>query len=131
MNNDNKNLSVIILAAGKGTRMKSSFSKLMHKVGNLELANHTISTARKLNTQEIIAVVSEDNINELQSNLANDIKFIIQYDRNGTGGATKIGLQKIAHKNNDILVMLGDVALIKPETYQKMIDTLHNTNSAM
>lgn len=131
MNNNNKNLSVIILAAGRGTRMKSCFSKLMHKIGNLELANHTINTARKLNTQEIVAVVSEDNINELQSNLANDIKFIVQHDRNGTGGATKIGLQKIAYKNNDILVMLGDVALVKPETYQKMIDTLHNTNSVM
>ncbi len=126
-----KGLSVIILSAGKGTRMKSSLSKLLHKIGNLEMANHVINTARKLNAEEIIVVASEENINELQSNLANDLKFVIQYDRNGTGGATKVGTQKLTNKENNILIMYGDVPLIKAETYQKMLDNLEETNSVI
>lgn len=124
-------LSVIILSAGKGTRMKSSLSKLLHKIGNLEMANHVINTARKLDVEEIVVVASEENINELQNNLANDLKFVIQYNRNGTGGATKVGTQKLSNKENNVLIMYGDVPLIKAETYQKMLDNLDQTNSVV
>ena len=61
------NLSVIIVGAGKGTRMKSNISKLLHKVGNLEMINHVINTAKQLDTQEICVVCSEENIEEINT----------------------------------------------------------------
>ena len=67
------NLSVIIVGAGKGTRMKSNISKLLHKVGNLEMINHVINTAKQLDTQEICVVCSEENIEEIKKNIDDNI----------------------------------------------------------
>lgn len=125
------NLSVIILSAGKGTRMKSNISKPLHKIGNLEMINHVVNTAKKLDTQEIVIVASEENFEELKKNVSEKIKINIQYNRNGTGGAAKIGLEKIEHKNNNILIMYGDVPLIKTESYQNMLRILDEQNAAM
>lgn len=125
------NLSVIIAGAGKGTRMKSNLSKLLHKVGNLEMINHVINTAKQLDTEEICVVCSEENIEEIKKNIDEKIITTIQYERLGTGHATKTGLQALKHKDNDILVMYGDMPLIKAETYKKILDLLHNSNASI
>ena len=119
------NLSVIIVGAGKGTRMKSNLSKLLHKVGNLEMINHVINTAKQLDTEEICVVCSEENIEEIKKNIDENIITTIQYERLGTGHATQTGLKTLKHKDNDILVMYGDMPLIKAETYKKILDLLH------
>lgn len=125
------NLSVIIVGAGKGTRMKSNISKLLHKVGNLEMINHVINTAKQLDTQEICVVCSEENIEEIKKNIDNNIITTIQYERLGTGHATQIGFQALKHKDNDILVMYGDMPLIKAKTYQKLLDLLKTTDTSI
>jgi bifunctional UDP-N-acetylglucosamine pyrophosphorylase/glucosamine-1-phosphate N-acetyltransferase len=120
----NNSLSIIILGAGRGTRMKSNISKLLHKVGNLEIINHVIKTSKRLDAEDIVVVVSEDNKSQIDNNVDSNIKTVIQYERKGTADATKIGLQKISNKNNNMLVLYGDIPLIKEETYRKMIDKL-------
>ena len=125
------NLSIIIIGAGKGTRMKSNMSKLLHKVGNLEMINHVIATAKQLDPQEICVVCSEENINEIKKNITDDIKTTIQYDRLGTAHATNTGYTALSHKDNNILIMYGDGPLITVETYQKLIDTLNNSNASI
>ena len=125
------NLSVIIVGAGKGTRMKSNLSKLLHKVGNLEMINHVINTAKQLDTEEICVVCSEENIDEITKNIDDKIITTIQYERLGTGHAAQTGLKALKHKNNDILVMYGDMPLIKAETYKKILDLLHNSNASI
>lgn len=116
------NLSVVILSAGKGTRMKSNVSKPLHKIGNLEMINHVVNTAKKLNPNEIIIVVSEENQEEIRKNIDNNIKLIVQKDRNGTGGATKLA-STLLNKNNDkVLVMCGDTPLIDYKTYENMVN---------
>lgn len=119
------NLSVIIIAAGKGTRMKSNIAKHLHKIGNLEIILHIIRTAEKLNAQEIVCVCSDENIEQIKKNISSNIKTIIQKDRLGTAHATKVGMEAVENKDNDILVMYGDVPLIRLETYQKMIEKLN------
>lgn len=125
------NLSVIIVGAGKGTRMKSNLSKLLHKVGNLEMINHVINTAKQLDTEEICVVCSEENIEEIKKNIDEKIITTIQYERLGTGHAAQTGLKALKHKDNDILVMYGDMPLIKAETYKKILDLLHNSNASI
>ena len=125
------NLSVIIVGAGKGTRMKSNLSKLLHKVGNLEMINHVINTAKQLDTEEICVVCSEENIDEIKKNIDDKIITTIQYERLGTGHAAQTGLKALKHKDNDILVMYGDMPLIKVETYKKILDLLHNSNASI
>ena len=56
-----KEVTTIILAAGKGTRMKSNISKPMHKIAGLEIISHIIKTVEKIDTKETIIVVSEEN----------------------------------------------------------------------
>lgn len=125
------NTSIIILAAGKGTRMKSETSKLLHKIGNLELVNHVILTSQKLCPQEIVLVISEENKTEIINNLDKNIKTTIQYERLGTAHATKVGLESIKYLDNNILIIFGDTPLIKIETYQLMINMLNKNNNSI
>lgn len=124
-------LSVIIISAGKGTRMKSNISKPLHKVGNLEMVNHVINTAKKLDAEDIAVVCSEENIEQIQANIDDNIITTIQHERLGTGHATQVGLNALKNKNNDILVMYGDVPLVSLETYKKITELLSTTNSAI
>jgi bifunctional N-acetylglucosamine-1-phosphate-uridyltransferase/glucosamine-1-phosphate-acetyltransferase GlmU-like protein len=86
-----KNISVIILSAGKGTRMKSELPKVMHKVAGREMLNMVIDEAKKLNPQNITLVVSPemeifyDKIKNEHKN--HHIDFVIQNERKGTGHA--------------------------------------------
>lgn len=119
------NLSIIIIAAGKGTRMKSSIAKHLHKIGNLEMVAHIVKTAEKLNAKEIICVCSDENVEQIKKSIGKNITTIIQKERLGTAHAAKVGMEAIKNKDNDILVMYGDVPLVKLETYQKMIERLN------
>lgn len=125
------NLSVIIIGAGKGTRMKSDLSKLLHKIGNLEMINHVINMAKRLNADEICVVCSEENIGEISKNIGENIKTVIQYERKGTAHATQVGFDALKNKNNDILVMYGDTPLVKLETYEKIIELLQSSNASI
>ncbi len=125
------NLSVIIIGAGKGTRMKSNLSKLLHKVGNLEMINHVINTAKKLEAEEVCVVCSEENIEEIKKNISDNINTTIQKERLGTGHATKTGYEALKNKNNNILVMYGDVPLISIETYKKIVELLEKSDAAI
>lgn len=126
----NNKLSVIALAAGKGTRMKSNVSKPLHRIGGLEIINHVINTAKKLDMEEISLVVSDENKNEIEKIInGKNIKIAIQKDRNGTGSAARAGLSMIKNKENNILIMYGDVPLIRFETYRNMIKNLKNGNN--
>lgn len=115
------NLSVIILAAGKGTRMKSNIPKTLHKVGNKTMIEHVVDTAQSLNPDKIIVVVSENNREEIKNTLNNNkIKYVIQKSLSGTASAVLAAQEE--YKGNDILVLLGDVPLISIETLQKIIN---------
>ena len=125
------NLSVIIIGAGKGTRMKSDLSKLLHKVGNLEMVNHVINTAKLLDAEEIVVVCSEENIEEISKNVAPNIRTVIQYERKGTAHATQVGYEALNHKDNNILVMYGDTPLVKLDTYKEIINLLDIPNTSI
>ncbi len=118
-------LSVIVLSAGKGTRMKSNISKPLHKIGNLEMIKHIINSINALEAEEISVVVSTDNKDEIEKNAnSNKVKTIIQYDRKGTSDAVKIGLKNIQNKDNLILITMGDTPLIRKETYRSMLNKM-------
>ena len=121
---ENTKLSVIILSAGMGTRMKSKLSKPLHKIGNLEMVNHVIQTSQHLQAQETVVVVSVDNKEQIEQNIDKSIKTTIQHDRNGTGGATKVGFEAVKNKENIILVMFGDVPLIKVDIYKNLLSKI-------
>lgn len=117
-----KNLAVIILAAGKGTRMKSNLPKVLHRVNGSPMINRVISTAKKLNPDKIIVVVSEQNYLRIKSAIEyNKVEYVIQ--KNVSGTASAVLSAKSKYENMNILVLLGDVPLISYRTLNRVIST--------
>lgn len=116
-------LHIIILAAGKGTRMKSKLPKVLHKIGNIPLLEHVIITAQKL-CPEIIHVIYGDNSDLLQESLkAYQINWIKQVKQLGTAHAVMQALPFIQNADK-ILILYGDVPLIEQTTLIQLIENL-------
>jgi bifunctional UDP-N-acetylglucosamine pyrophosphorylase/glucosamine-1-phosphate N-acetyltransferase len=114
-------LCVIILAAGKGTRMKSTLPKVLHSVCNKRIIHHIIDTTRALSPQQILVVTSP----ELET-LFKDwlIDTVVQHVPQGTGDAVKIALPFIQSDITHVLILCGDTPLIKLETLKIFIQNL-------
>ncbi|KKM17290.1 hypothetical protein LCGC14_1677240 [marine sediment metagenome] len=114
-------LSIIILAAGKGTRMKSNKPKVMHQLAHKPLLQHVIDTAKQLNPAQL-AVVCGNGADEVVPYLeAQGIDIAMQTEQKGTGHAVE---QAIAFfENSDqVLVLYGDVPLIEVDTLDALIN---------
>ena len=113
------NLEIIILAAGKGTRMKSSIPKVLHPLGGKLIIEHVLDTARSLKPKKIHLVINKEIKNEFV-HLKNKINLIIQKKQLGTGDAVNVAVKSI-QKNSNILVLYGDVPLTHSSTLKKII----------
>lgn len=113
-------LAVVILAAGKGTRMKSDKPKVMHEVMGLPMVNWVIGTAEQLGAEKIITVIGPDMPDLAQAAGSHDI--IVQRDRTGTGSALKTAMPLLEGFKGNVLVLLGDTPLISCETLKGLIE---------
>tara|TARA_B100000579_G_scaffold76316_1_gene59057 strand:- start:13979 stop:14710 length:732 start_codon:yes stop_codon:yes gene_type:complete len=129
MNNSKQNM-VIILAAGKGTRMNSELPKVLHDLNNKPLLKHVIDTANTLKPKDIIVVVGYKKDLVINKFKAENIVFVEQKTQKGTADAIKYCLPKIKQFNGNILILSGDVPMIKSETLLKLINT-HNSNESL
>jgi len=118
------NLSIIILAAGKGSRMKSDLPKVMHKVANREMLNLVIDEAKILNPKNITIVVSQEMQNSQEKILKNHpeikISFALQKERKGTAHAVSTALENILDLGEKTLILYGDTPLTTHATLEKM-----------
>lgn len=116
-------VTVIILAAGKGTRMNDmNIPKVCRKVGDLTMIEHVVKTSQSLIPKEIIVVVSDENKEIIKEILGDKVTYKIQKELNGTASAVLAA----EVKNDDILVLLGDVPLLKSRTLQNIVDMKQN-----
>jgi bifunctional UDP-N-acetylglucosamine pyrophosphorylase/glucosamine-1-phosphate N-acetyltransferase len=107
-------LDVVILAAGKGTRMYSSTPKVLHPLGGRPLLQHVVDSARRLNADRIVVVYGHGG-EQVPSALADDhLRFVRQEPQLGTGHAVQQALPSIT--GDHTLVLYGDVPLTRPET---------------
>jgi len=114
-------LSIVILAAGKGKRMKSASAKVMHHLAGRPLLKHVIDTAKQLNPTKLVVVVGNDAGEVLSFLECNQIDTVIQKEQLGTGHA--LAQAKIAMTDSTrVLVLYGDVPLMKATTLQALID---------
>lgn len=105
------NLSVVILAAGRGSRMKSPLPKVLHQVAGVPMIKHVIETAKKLSPNKIV-VVCHHGANLVRETVADDsITWVYQPELNGTGGAVMCALPEIP-EDDDVLILLGDTPLV-------------------
>ena len=128
-----KNLCILILAAGKGTRMKSSLPKPLHTVCGFPIIAHILKAAQALNPAAIGMVVGHgaqtvmDTVKEGMSSwgISSPVVFAEQTDLSGSGSAVKAALPLI-QKFETVLILNGDTPLLLAETLQQMLASFEN-----
>jgi bifunctional UDP-N-acetylglucosamine pyrophosphorylase/glucosamine-1-phosphate N-acetyltransferase len=117
-----KPVTIVILAAGLGTRMKSRQAKVLHKAGGKTLLQHVIDTALALAPPErIFAVVGHQAEQVRQSVAGAGIGFIEQTEQKGTGHAVKMGRDSMAHLDGYLTILYGDSPLLRTATLRRLI----------
>ena len=118
-------LTTIILAAGKSTRMLSLKSKILFKISAEPIIQHVYNAARKIKSNDIICVLSNPPEELTKFIKENNIKSALQKKPSGTADAVKSALKKIPSKrNNNILILCGDVPFISSQSLNIMIKKL-------
>jgi bifunctional UDP-N-acetylglucosamine pyrophosphorylase/glucosamine-1-phosphate N-acetyltransferase len=124
-----KSISAIVLAAGKGTRMKATNdkNKVAYQLNDKPMISYTIDTLKQCHINQIIVVVgyAKDSV---MSVLGNDVEYAHQDQPQGTGDAVRVALPQLVSTTNQVLVMYGDdSAFYTPELIQQLITT-HQAN---
>ena len=115
-------IAIVIMAAGKGTRLKSKRPKVLHKIGGKALLEHVIHTAAQIVPPRDVYVVVGHQAGAVQAaTAATGVKFVTQAEQRGTGHAIQIARQAVANYEH-ILVLSGDVPLLQPETIARLRD---------
>ena len=114
-------LSVVILAAGKGTRMRSNLPKVLHPIAGLSMLEHVIDTAQQLNPTQTV-VVAGHGIEQVKHQLeSSSVTIVEQAQQLGTGHAVDQALPVISD-DDQVLVLYGDVPLIKASTLKALTE---------
>lgn len=124
-------LTTVILAAGLGTRMKSSIPKVLHKIYDKPIITYVIDSIRPLKPENNIIVIGpkSDEIKNTINNYykENAVIFVVQKEPKGTGDALKVATSKLKGFSGTILVLSGDTPLVNTVTLQKFL-RLHRQN---
>lgn len=112
--------SAIVLAAGKGTRMKSSINKVMHEVLGKPMIGHVISRLEKLKVDNIVVVVGHQS-DQIESYLQQRVTYAMQQPQLGTGHAV-MQAQELKDVGGQTLILYGDCPLVQIETMSKLFE---------
>ncbi|MFV1993763.1 MAG: bifunctional UDP-N-acetylglucosamine diphosphorylase/glucosamine-1-phosphate N-acetyltransferase GlmU [Acidiferrobacterales bacterium] len=114
-------LEVVVLAAGKGTRMHSKLPKVLHEIGDKALLGHVLDTAVDLGADAIHVIYGHGGETVPECFPDHKVDWVLQAEQNGTGHAVQQALPHIK-KDATVLVLYGDVPLIKNHTLQGLVD---------
>ena len=115
-------LAIIVLAAGKGTRMKSALPKVLHRAAGRSLLGHVLHVAKDLAAARVV-VISGPDMPEIEAEALNIVPrsvTAIQLERKGTGHAVSMAREALADFGGKVLVLYGDVPLIRPATVRRL-----------
>ena len=127
MEND---MMAIVMAAGKGTRMKSKSSKLVQKIYGKEIVKRAVENAKKAGVHNIVAVVGymKEAVMEV---LGDSVSYAVQEEMLGTGHAVMQATKYLEGKKGKVLVLNGDVPILRPETLNKLLNkSIENKEAA-
>lgn len=119
-------MNILILAAGKGTRMKSALPKVLHPVAGQSMVSRVVSVARTFNQANIVVVVGH-GAEQVQAHLADqpDVQFALQAEQLGTGHAVQCASAQLNH-TDVTLILYGDVPLIQASSLQAIVHAARN-----
>jgi bifunctional UDP-N-acetylglucosamine pyrophosphorylase / glucosamine-1-phosphate N-acetyltransferase len=119
-------LDILVLAAGLGTRMKSRMAKVLHKLGGRPIVAHVCRTATLLEPRRIFVIVGHQAQAvraAVEKELGNhQASFVNQAEQRGTGDAVMAAQSVLANPNSTVLILSGDVPLVRAETLRALIE---------
>lgn len=111
----------VVLAAGKGTRMKSKLYKVLHKVAGKSMIEHVVDSVKQAGTDEIVTIVGH-GAESVKETLGSQSSYSFQEEQLGTAHAVKMAADELKGKEGTTLVVCGDTPLITPETLKALAD---------
>ena len=115
-------IAVVVLAAGKGARMKSGLAKVLHPIAGRPMLSFPLAAAASLNPERLVVVVGRD-ADRIRETFAEHAIFVSQEEQRGTGHAVAQTEEALKGFNGDVLILYGDTPLLRPETLAKMVET--------
>lgn len=133
-NSEERPIDVLIMAAGLGTRMRSGLAKVLHRLSGRPLINHVCSTAAVLGPEKIYVVIGHQGDDVKTAVLgemdAEAVEFAVQKEQLGTGDAVNSARGFLENRESTVVVLSGDVPLIRHETLSEMIGQHHKSGAA-
>ncbi|WOB07827.1 bifunctional UDP-N-acetylglucosamine diphosphorylase/glucosamine-1-phosphate N-acetyltransferase GlmU [Piscinibacter gummiphilus] len=123
-------LDIVIMAAGKGTRMKSSLPKVLHKLAGRSLLQHVLNTATRLSADRIITITGHEAEVVEAAVKASNLRFVRQEPQLGTGHAVQQAVPSL-QESGTTLILNGDVPLITERTARALIEACGGTKLAL
>jgi len=117
-----ENTKIIILAAGKGTRMKSDLAKVLHEVNHKPLICYVLDTARQVNPDEIYLVVGHQADKVKETTQKYNVNYVEQTEQLGTGHAVMVVEPALKNYDGLTIILCGDVPLLKAGTINALRD---------
>lgn len=128
---DNSALYIIILAAGKGTRMKSNKAKVLHEVFYSPMLHHVLQATTSLAATKCIVVLGHQRQSVAEKLTDFPVETVFQEEQRGTGHAVLCAEPAIEQKNGCVMILCGDTPLIRQETLQQMYKQHRRNNSTL
>lgn len=122
-------VATLILAAGKGTRMKSDLPKVLHKVLGETMVSRVVQTAKDAGSAKIIVVIGHKKELVEKELKDRDVLFAVQSEQLGTGHAVMMAEPLLRNFSGNVMILAGDVPLLKPETLRRLIEKHREDNA--
>ncbi len=122
-------IDAVVLAAGKGTRMKSDLPKVLHRIAGRPLLDHVLDTVETVGINHTVVVVGHQADLVERACRRDGIDFILQEPQLGTGHAVQVAVGKL-RPGGYCVVLAGDVPLLRAETLQRLIESAVASGSA-
>jgi bifunctional UDP-N-acetylglucosamine pyrophosphorylase/glucosamine-1-phosphate N-acetyltransferase len=119
-----RDFAAVILAAGKGTRMKSDLHKVLHPIGGRPMLHHLMASVDELGPQRTVVVVGSGR-EQIEAAVSGRAATALQEPQLGTGHAVQQARASLAGFTGDVLILYGDVPFVRASTMRSMLDRLH------
>ncbi|MCQ8834041.1 bifunctional UDP-N-acetylglucosamine diphosphorylase/glucosamine-1-phosphate N-acetyltransferase GlmU [Streptomyces malaysiensis] len=122
----NRPAAVVVLAAGEGTRMKSTTPKVLHALCGRSLVGHVVAASRELSPEQLVVVVghAREQVSAHLAEIDAEVRTAVQHEQNGTGHAVRMGLEELSDSgvalDGTVIVVCGDTPLLTGETLQRL-----------
>ncbi|WP_417602182.1 bifunctional UDP-N-acetylglucosamine diphosphorylase/glucosamine-1-phosphate N-acetyltransferase GlmU [Novosphingobium anseongense] len=121
-------LALVVLAAGKGTRMKSDRHKVLHPIAGRPMIEHLLASANALGAERLVVIAGHGR-DQLETALGGRATIAVQEPQLGTAHAVLQAREALADFAGDVLVLYADVPFVRTETMAAMLDRLHATDA--